>query len=114
MKKLRETAMDFWREVGPFFRHGLSITCVVLIAAGIIKVLGLFLAPETARSLDEIDIYLVKALFWLFGGYTFLIIANRLLHYSWRELANTWRKQPQRKQETLIGSVNESASRGLR
>jgi len=107
-EKFGEAIKDFWREVGPFFRHGVSIAFVVLIAAGIVKLLTLVLSTEAAHALDEIDLFLVKALFWLFGGYTFFIIANRLVHFLWKELASTWRRQPQGPKKNLSDGVRNT------
>jgi hypothetical protein len=100
-EKLAEAAKNVWHEVGPFFKHGVAVACLVLVAALVIKLLEMFLPTGSARALDEIDLYLVKALFWLFGGYTFLIIGNRLLRFLISDVSNTWRKQPENKKLAL-------------
>ena len=81
---------DIWREVGPFVRHGLAVGCIILIAAGVIWLLKFFLPDEVSKDLQDIDRFLVKSLFWVFGGCTLLVIINRLTNYLVRDIKETW------------------------
>jgi hypothetical protein len=106
-----------WHEVGPFVRHGLAVGCLILIAAGVIWLLKFFFSDEVSKDLQDIDHFLVKSLFWVFGGCTLLVIINRLAHYLIMDIRQTWSKPQAGRGEALPeeqarGALEEEAESG--
>jgi hypothetical protein len=81
-----EFIRNLWHEVGPIFSHGLVAASIACIAAGLLKLFEWVFPPDYAKELHEIDHVLVRALFWLFTGYTLALLLIRLTIHIYTEL----------------------------